>query len=382
MGIAGSPVAGLTVSTFYPAHSSTSITSQKHTTISPLTQLKYTIWACIRLGRLHTMMAWAIFPAPAIYSVVIWFAIHLPHFLPAGLPRTVILRECGSILLRLTLVIMSYRSAGLAWDDLIDRSFDGRVARTKTRPLPAGDVSVDIACLYIAVQSLATVLLVDGLLPGHMMRATLIGTAVFIPYPFFKRFTSLTQVGGALLIAIGVLQGWAACASSPIATRIGQEYEDDWTGFASLVWERWDVLAPLFVAETLFELYVCEQILSVCTANALHSAHEVVYGNQYTEDDLQLGLYSVSIYLGPSKSYLCVVGAASCFLWLLTVLLVRAHLVAAVPIMLLVGSLLGWETLHLDMTKPASCGRWAKRGVQVKIFLCVALPVSLVATRA
>jgi 4-hydroxybenzoate polyprenyltransferase len=151
MGIAGSPVAGLTVSTFFPAHSSTSITSQEHTTTSPLTQLKYIIFACIRLGRLHTMMAWAIFPAPGIYSVVIWFAIHLPHFLSAGLPRTIILRECGSLLLRLTLVIMSYRSAGLAWNDLIDRSFDGKVAWTKTRPLPAGDVSVDVGILQCRV---------------------------------------------------------------------------------------------------------------------------------------------------------------------------------------------------------------------------------------
>jgi 4-hydroxybenzoate polyprenyltransferase len=243
--------------TFYPEGPSIPNKSQAHTSLPPLTQFRNTVWACIRLGRLHTTMAWAIFPAPTIYSVVIWFAMHSPHFTSAGLDRTLVLQECASLIVRLTLVIMSYRSAGLAWDDLIDRSFDGKVVRTKTRPLPAGDVSVDIACLYIAVQALATILLVNALLPGHMLKATLIGSAVFIPYPFFKRFTSLTQFGGAVLIAIGVLQGWAACASSPIAARIGQEYTDDWTGFMRLVAEKLDVLAPLFVMETLFELYVC-----------------------------------------------------------------------------------------------------------------------------
>jgi 4-hydroxybenzoate polyprenyltransferase len=113
-----------------------------------------------------------------------------------------------------------------------------------------------------------------------------------------------------------------------------------------------------------------------------HSAHEVVYGNQDTEEDIHLGLYSLSIFLGPAKSYLCVVSAVTSFVWLLAGIMHRAHLVAATPIILLVGSLLGWETFHLQMTKPASCGRWAKRGVQLKIFLCIALPMSLLGTYA
>jgi 4-hydroxybenzoate polyprenyltransferase len=75
---------------------------------------------------------------------------------------------------------------------LIDRSFDAKVARTKMQPLPAGDVSIDIACLYVAMQSFVTLVLIDLLLPGHLIGATLVGAAVFIPYPFPKRFTSLT----------------------------------------------------------------------------------------------------------------------------------------------------------------------------------------------
>ena len=221
---------------------------------SPLAQLKQTIWACIRLGRLHTVMAYAIFPAPAIYAVVVWFAIHKEQFLAAGIDRATILREFADVLVRLTVVIMSYRSAGLAWDDLIDRSFDGQVTRTKIRPLPAGDVSVDVACLYIAVQSFVTVVLTNALLPGHLIEAIFVGGALIIPYPFMKRFTSFTQFGGALLIANGVIQGWAACASSPLAGRIGETYGGGWIVFGNVLWRNRGEVSSLLILEVLFEM--------------------------------------------------------------------------------------------------------------------------------
>jgi 4-hydroxybenzoate polyprenyltransferase len=221
---------------------------------SSLAQLKRTIWACIRLGRLHTVMAYAIFPAPAIYAVVVWFAIHKEQFLAAGIDRATILRDFADLLFRLTVVIMSYRSAGLAWDDLIDRSFDGQVTRTKTRPLPAGNVSVDVACLYIAVQSFVTLVLTNALLPGHLMEATLFGGALIIPYPFMKRFTSFTQFGGALLIANGVLQGWAACASSSLAGRIGENHGSGWVGLGSMLWHNRGEISTLLMLEVLFEM--------------------------------------------------------------------------------------------------------------------------------
>jgi 4-hydroxybenzoate polyprenyltransferase len=245
----------------YPEAPSASMSSGTRPRDSSLDQLKRTIGACLRLGRLHTAMAWAIFPAPAIYTVVVWFALHQDQLLGVGISRETIIWKCGNLLLRLVVVIMSYRSAGLAWDDLIDRSFDAKAARTKMRPLPAGDVSIDIACLYIAVQSFVTLVLIDLLLPGHLMKATLVGAAVFIPYPFLKRFTSLTQFFGAFLIAIGVLQGWAVCSSSPLAAQIGLEYGHNWNGFASLLLQSRDELPALLIMELLFELYMKEVLL-------------------------------------------------------------------------------------------------------------------------
>lgn len=153
---------------------------------------------------------------------------------------------------------MSYRSAGLAWDDLIDRSYDAHVPRTKSRPLPAGDVSIDVACLYIAVQALATVVLVQVLLPGQMMYAMIVGAAVFIPYPFLKRFTASVQGFGAVLIAIGVLQGWAACVSSPVFKQVelgdGDGDRDGWMAFLGEIWRSKGVVGRILGMEICFEL--------------------------------------------------------------------------------------------------------------------------------
>ncbi len=149
------------------------------------------IWACLRLGRLHTLMGWAIFPAPAIYALILSFTSHAAQLAQTHATSEILLAFTG-LYIRLVICIMSYCSAGLAWDDLIDRWYDARVERSKQRPLPAGDISVDLACLYIAVQSAVTWLLVDGLLGEQVLRVTLLGTAIFIPYPFLKRVTSLT----------------------------------------------------------------------------------------------------------------------------------------------------------------------------------------------
>ena len=45
------------------------------------------------------------------------------------------------------------RGAGCTWNDILDRNFDARVARTRDRPLPAGEVSVRGALAWMIVCS-------------------------------------------------------------------------------------------------------------------------------------------------------------------------------------------------------------------------------------
>src|SRR3954470_13777079 len=46
------------------------------------------------------------------------------------------------------------RGAGCTWNDLVDRDLDGRVERTRSRPIPSGQVTPMQAAIFMAVQAL------------------------------------------------------------------------------------------------------------------------------------------------------------------------------------------------------------------------------------
>src|SRR5690606_28494646 len=50
------------------------------------------------------------------------------------------------------------RGAGCTWNDLVDRDIDGRVERTRLRPIPSGQVSVRAAVLFLVAQALVGLL--------------------------------------------------------------------------------------------------------------------------------------------------------------------------------------------------------------------------------
>ena len=43
------------------------------------------------------------------------------------------------------------RGAGCTWNDITDRDFDGQVARTRSRPIPSGQVTVKLALVWMVV---------------------------------------------------------------------------------------------------------------------------------------------------------------------------------------------------------------------------------------
>ena len=44
---------------------------------------------------------------------------------------------------------LAMRGAGCCWNDIMDRNFDGRVARTAMRPIPSGDITVPQAVVFM-----------------------------------------------------------------------------------------------------------------------------------------------------------------------------------------------------------------------------------------
>src|SRR3954449_11085235 len=52
---------------------------------------------------------------------------------------------------------LAARGAGCTWNDIVDRKIDARVERTRARPLPAGEVKLRDAVIWMALQSLVGV---------------------------------------------------------------------------------------------------------------------------------------------------------------------------------------------------------------------------------
>ncbi|WP_146585014.1 4-hydroxybenzoate octaprenyltransferase [Puniceibacterium confluentis] len=103
------------------------------------------------------------------------------------------------------------RGAGCTWNDITDRGIDGSVARTASRPIPSGQVSVKQALAWAIAQSLtAFVILITFNVP-----ATLLGVLALLPvavYPFAKRFTWWPQVFLGIAFNWGALLAWTAHA--------------------------------------------------------------------------------------------------------------------------------------------------------------------------
>ncbi len=101
------------------------------------------------------------------------------------------------------------RGAGCTVNDIADRDIDGRVARTATRPLPSGDVSLTQALVLLGV------LLAIGLAILVQLGAVAIWLGIAsLPliglYPFMKRITWWPQAWLGLTFNWGALIGWAA----------------------------------------------------------------------------------------------------------------------------------------------------------------------------
>lgn len=111
-------------------------------------------------------------------------------------------RPAGHILFIFVLGVVLMRSAGCVINDWADRGFDGAVARTRGRPIPAGLLQPKEALLLFAVLVTAAALLLPFLnLATFYWSFGALGLATL--YPFMKRYTHLPQV------VLGAAFSWA-----------------------------------------------------------------------------------------------------------------------------------------------------------------------------
>lgn len=101
------------------------------------------------------------------------------------------------------------RGAGCTWNDITDRDLDAQVERTRSRPIPSGQVSVRAALAFLVAQALV------GLLVLVQFNVFTIGCGIaslgiVAAYPFMKRITYWPQVVLGLAFSWGALMGFAA----------------------------------------------------------------------------------------------------------------------------------------------------------------------------
>jgi 4-hydroxybenzoate polyprenyltransferase len=118
---------------------------------------------------------------------------------PGALPLVIVLFFIGAFVMR---------GAGCTWNDITDRDLDAKVERTRSRPIPAGQVSVKQALAFLVVQALIGL----AVLLQFNRFAIMTGIAsliIVVIYPFMKRITWWPQVVLGLAFSWGALMGFA-----------------------------------------------------------------------------------------------------------------------------------------------------------------------------
>jgi 4-hydroxybenzoate polyprenyltransferase len=189
-------------------------------------------------------------------------------------PRLLALFAVGAALMR---------AAGCAFNDIVDRDIDARVARTARRPVAAGEVSVRGAWGFVALcaaLSLA-ILLTLNILTLFLGVASL---ALVGAYPFMKRITWWPQAWLGLTFNWGALMGFAAAQGGPwSATLLALVVGATASGFNLSV-----VIPPL---------PWCPWLL-YASGIAWTLGYDTIYAVQDIEDDALVGVKSSARRLG------------------------------------------------------------------------------------
>ncbi len=111
------------------------------------------------------------------------------------------------------------RGAGCTWNDITDRDLDALVERTRSRPIPAGQVSVPKAVAFLVVQALVGLAVLVQFNRFAVMTgiASLVIVAI---YPFMKRITWWPQIVLGLAFSWGALMGFAVTLGRIDATAL------------------------------------------------------------------------------------------------------------------------------------------------------------------
>jgi 4-hydroxybenzoate polyprenyltransferase len=133
------------------------------------------------------------------------------------------------------------RGAGCTWNDISDRHIDAQVERTRSRPLPSGQVTTKQALAWMIIQTLlaACILFTFNWFTIGMGILALIPVAI---YPFAKRFTWWPQVFLGVAFNWGAMLAWTAHTGSLSLTPILLYFAGiAWTLFYDTIYAHQDI---------------------------------------------------------------------------------------------------------------------------------------------
>ena len=176
------------------------------------------------------------------------------------------------------------RAAGCAYNDIVDRDIDARVARTAGRPVASGQISVRQAWAFVVGCSLAALMILLAL-PPLAIGLGVASLALVAAYPFMKRITwwpqawlGLTFNWGALMGFAAVWHGWSLYPPGTTALWVLQtEAVSSWLNAARL----WPSAVLLYASGVFWTL-----------------GYDTIYALQDLEDDALAGVKSSARRLG------------------------------------------------------------------------------------
>ena len=234
------------------------------------------------------------------------------------------------------------RGAGCTWNDIVDRDLDTRVERTRSRPIPAGQVTVAAAAGFLLLQALVGLVV---LLQFNRFTVYIgfLSLAVVAVYPFMKRITYWPKIVLGLAFSWGALMGWPA------------------------TFGRLDLPAFLLYAGAISWVI----------------GYDTIYAHQDREDDALIGIKSTALLFGErTKSMLAL------FYALAVALIALAGWSAGGGVVFVLGlgafaAHLAWQVARLDIHDPALCLAVFKsnRDAGLILFAGLALDAALVSSQ-
>ncbi|MGB8813004.1 MAG: 4-hydroxybenzoate octaprenyltransferase [Paracoccaceae bacterium] len=214
------------------------------------------------------------------------------------------------------------RGAGCTWNDITDRNFDAQVARTKSRPLPSGQVSVTQALIWMVTQALLGAIILFTY-NAATIKLGIASLALVAIYPFAKRFTWWPQAFLGLAFNWGALVAWTAHTGS--------------LGLPALV---------LWLSGIVWTLF-----------------YDTIYAHQDKDDDALIGVKSTARLFGDAQTKPWLRGFLLGSMLLMMAAILLALLPTADPLKLVLalggvaafGAHLAWQLQRLDTANPDRC---------------------------